>query len=524
MTRYLEFRSRFADHLILYTPDEQNTYQTVHSGRMVAHQDRPHPAREFVFPVTLPAKTSYTYYLYADSADTLTIPLYLHTANGLAETELSARIWMAFYHGLIIAMMVFSLFLFYTLRDRVYLFYIGAIVTHQGIFFTLFDGLGYSFLGLEHPWWSREAISVSLCLAMWMIAQFARVLLNSETEQPHINRLVVWLQHAACVTGILSLFIDYDVSIRLANPVASMTAVLLSFLGLNAYRIGHPSARYFLLSWSTLIIGGLAYSLKSWGFLPSNLFTEYGWQAGSAIEAILLSMAIAERINKETRKRARMQHRVQATQAEALAIQRKANETLERNVRERTEALERANRQLQTLSETDELTGLNNRRSLERQLQQAMEHGVKNGSLVAILLLDLDHFKQVNDTYGHLVGDECLRAFAERLRINSRWPADIVARYGGEEFCILLYRPTAGMAMEAAERIRKNLDQDPLETREGPLRVTVSIGVCAAIPTTEDQSEAFLSAADKALYASKQSGRNRVTFSDALDPDDSVPS
>lgn len=518
VTRYLEFSSRFADQLILYAPDMNKEYQPIHSGRLVRPSDRPYPAREFAFPITVPAKASHTYYLYVDSADTLTVPLYLHTAQGLADAELSGRTWMAFYQGLIAAMTVFSLFLYYILRDRVYLLYIGAIVTHQGVFFTLFDGLGYSYLGLENSWWAREALSVFLCLAMWIITQFARTLLNSDKEQPRFDRIVVWLQHASLIVAVLSIFMDYAISIRIANPIASFTGIVLLVLGINGYRMGNPAARYFLLSWTSLIIGGLAYSMKSWGFMPSNLFTEYGWQAGSAIEAILLSMAISERVNNETQTRIRMQHKAQEAQTKAFMMQRQANETLERNVRERTEALERANRQLQALSETDDLTGLSNRRSLENQLQQALKRGAQSGSTVAVLLLDLDHFKAVNDNHGHLVGDECLRGVAERLRINSRWPADIVARYGGEEFCVLLHRASADMAMDTAERIRRSLDEEPIETRIGPLRVTMSIGVCAVVPTSEYQGDAFLAAADKALYASKQSGRNRVTLTGSIDP------
>jgi len=516
--RFLEFGSLFADHLALYQPTSTGSYRRTDSGRLVPPPERPYTAREFVFPIAVSAQTTQTFYLYVDSADTLTIPLYLHTAAGLADVQLTSRMWLAFYHGLLVPMLISSLFLLIALRDRVYLYYIGALLTHQGLFFLLFDGLGYELLGLEDPWWSRQALAVFLCLAMWMIMQFARVLLDSRQDQPVVDRLLVWIQRAALAAGALGLFLDYSVAIRIANPVASVTAVALLILGVNSYRREHPAARYFLVSWTASIVGGLAYSLKSWTLLPSNLFTEHAWQAGAAIEAIFLSMAIANRIHAETRRRIRLQQQAQKAQAEALAVQREANETLERRVQERTEALGQANQRLQALSETDPLTGLSNRRSLERNLADALAKAALTDSPIALLLLDLDHFKAVNDTRGHLVGDDCLKVVADRLKVNSRWPSDTVARFGGEEFCLLLNRSSVSTALDIAERIRRSFDEEAIATREGPVRVTVSIGLCVATPSQSNQLDAFLAAADRALYAAKTAGRNRTVIAESLAP------
>lgn len=149
--RYLEFRSLFVDHLKLYQPQGEGEYEKIESGRLVTPPGRPYTSRHFVFPITVPPDTDAYYYLYADSADTLTIPLYLHTDDGLQQTELTSRSWLTFFQGLIVTMTVFSLFLLVTLRDRVYGYYIGVIVVHQGLFFTLFNGLGYQYFGLESP-------------------------------------------------------------------------------------------------------------------------------------------------------------------------------------------------------------------------------------------------------------------------------------------------------------------------------------------------------------------------------------
>jgi len=511
LTRYLEFRSLFADRLTFYQPQPGDGYKGIESGRMVIPPERPYSARNFVFPITLPPESDGNYYLYADSADTLTIPLYLHTDTGLQHTRLTSHSWLTFFQGLIATMAVFSLFLLVILRDRLYGYYIGVIVVHQGMFFTLFNGLGYQYFGLESPWWSREALSVLVSLAMWMIMQFTRILLNTRHQQPHLDRLVAAIQFAALIIAGLSLFLDYYLSIRMANPLATVTALALWIVGWNSLRKGNPAARYFLIAWTTLIIGGLAYSLKSWGLVPSNLLTEHGWQIGAAVEAIFLSLAIADRISTESRQRIRMQKEAQEAQSKALDIQRRANETLEQNVRERTEELQEANRKLQQLSDTDQLTGISNRRSLERYLKHAFERAIVSRKSIALLMIDVDHFKPVNDTNGHQVGDDCLTVIAERIRESTRWPADMVARYGGEEFCVVLPATNGQTAMNAGERIRASVANRSIPTRQGPLRLTVSLGVYAAVPVEGDSAEDFLKRADEALYRSKQEGRNRVT-------------
>jgi len=510
LTRYLEFRSLFADELNLYRPKNNDDYQKMASGRLVPPPERPYQSRQFVFPITLAPDSDEIYYLYVDSADTLTIPLYLHTDTGLQHSEMVSRSWLSFFQGLIFTMTVFSLFLLVTLRDQVYGYYIGVIVVHQGLFFTLFNGFGYQYFGLEHPWWSREAMSVLVSVAMWMIMQFTRVLLATRDQQPLLDRLVVAVQYTAVAIAILSVFVDYYLSIRLANPLASATALTLWLVGWNSLRKGHPAARYFLIAWTMLIIGGLAYSLKSWGLVPSNLFTEHSWQIGAAIEAIFLSLAIADRINTESRQRIRLQREAQKAQARALDIQRRANETLEQTVRARTEELRAANQKLKQLSDTDQLTNISNRRSLDRYLRHTYERATVDQRSLAVLLIDVDHFKPINDTYGHQVGDDCLKVVAARIQANARWPADMVARYGGEEFCVVIPAADRDQAIAAGERIRESIVSEPVPTRSGALRLTVSVGLYAAIPREGDSAEHFLQRADQALYRAKQEGRNQV--------------
>ncbi len=179
---------------------------------------------------------------------------------------------------------------------------------------------------------------------------------------------------------------------------------------------------------------------------------------------------------------------------------------------------------LRRASTVDALTEIGNRRLFDRVLRQEWQRGLRQGDAVALLLIDVDHFKRFNDRHGHPAGDACLRAVAAALRGLSRRPADLVARYGGEEFVMLLPQTDRAGAEHVARRVLKVV-QDlrvPLPDVPGGARVTVSVGIAcrpAAPPTWRpsaqlgpDTPENLVATADEALYASKNAGRDRATL------------
>ena len=131
---------------------------------------------------------------------------------------------------------------------------------------------------------------------------------------------------------------------------------------------------------------------------------------------------------------------------------------------------------------------------------------------MTLMMLDIDHFKKFNDTYGHLAGDTCLQAVAKRISEDLRWPGDSVARFGGEEFCVLLSETGSAGANKVAERIRSNIEQLEFRWQNNRIPVTISIGIVAKNPRADDSIEYLISCADQALYKSKAAGRNRATF------------
>lgn len=172
-------------------------------------------------------------------------------------------------------------------------------------------------------------------------------------------------------------------------------------------------------------------------------------------------------------------------------------------------ALERANEQLARLSRTDGLTGLLNRGSWENLVDAEFERYRRYGQATALVMFDIDHFKKVNDTYGHVIGDEVIRHTAAVTQRYFR-QSDSIGRYGGEEFGVILPETDGESARIICERVRMHIARNPVETSAGAIDFTISMGI-AEPGNTPDNYTQWLQQADHALYASKKAGRNKVT-------------
>lgn len=169
-------------------------------------------------------------------------------------------------------------------------------------------------------------------------------------------------------------------------------------------------------------------------------------------------------------------------------------------------------RQLRTLSLEDPLTGLPNRRSLQERLPAELARAHRESSVVSVAMIDIDHFKAFNDFYGHLAGDTCLARVAESIRSTLRRPTDYVARFGGEEFAVVLPGANVDGARKLLQAVRASVERlaIPNENSPGEKTVTVSVGYACSATMDGSGSEEMLNAADVALFAAKDRGRNRV--------------
>ena len=169
------------------------------------------------------------------------------------------------------------------------------------------------------------------------------------------------------------------------------------------------------------------------------------------------------------------------------------------------------NERLESYSFVDGLTKITNRRMLDESIYKEWSRSLRAKTPLAFIMIDLDYFKKYNDHYGHQQGDECLKKIAKILSQIANRSTDVVARYGGEEFVILLVGSTLGEALLRAERIRNDIEQNPVcSFEEKNIFLTVSIGVTQIDPEEDNTIDDMLKRADKALYAAKDKGRNNV--------------
>jgi diguanylate cyclase (GGDEF)-like protein len=196
---------------------------------------------------------------------------------------------------------------------------------------------------------------------------------------------------------------------------------------------------------------------------------------------------------------------------------KEAHHDLERQVRARTAELVELNKRLQELSITDGLTGTYNHRHFIHLLEIEHDRAIRYRRNLSLLMVDIDEFKQVNDGFGHRCGDLVLQHFVSIMKDSVR-RTDIIARYGGDEFGILLPETKKSMAIRVSEKIRKQVEMRPFRWEDKTFRITVSIGVAAALQHGAGDWNGLLNAADQALYRAKGGGRNRVIAFDMVSP------
>ena len=214
--------------------------------------------------------------------------------------------------------------------------------------------------------------------------------------------------------------------------------------------------------------------------------------------------------------------RILGAQAMISIAHARLHDSLERRVAERTAQLEDANRKLATLSATDGLTGLANRRHFDETLNNEWARARRTGQSLVVIMIDVDHFKKYNDCYGHQAGDACLTNVARVLREGARRASDLVARYGGEEFSIVLPNTDACAGQRLAEAMRDAIEQLAMPHQESLLgKVTISVGVALHAAGMERDVATLVRAADAALYRAKHGGRNCVVLAqDTTSPPD----
>ncbi|WP_203301534.1 sensor domain-containing diguanylate cyclase [Marinobacter sediminum] len=478
---------------------------------------RPIQHRNFVVPLTLAAGEQTWIYLRVETTSSMQVPLILWEQNNFLAAEQARSIFEGLYYGIILVMVLYNLFVFMAVKEQSFLHYVGYI-TAMPLFLASLHGVAFQYLWPQATWWNDQAITVFLNLALVFGGTFSLRFINvSPSNHPFLHRWTVGVVVAAAVLAVAGLMVPYKYLILPTILLAFITCSTMLVLSIVRWVQQDPAARYYTFAWVFMLFGGMVLALSKFTVLPRNLLTENATQVGSALGVILLSIALADRLEREKKRVFETQQRLireerkaRMAQEKSLQVQREANTQLEERVQQRTKDLEHLNEQLLELSATDALTRLKNRGHFDRIFQSAVVRAYRYDEMLSLLVLDIDHFKKFNDTYGHLVGDDCLKMVSQCIQKFITRPQDLAARYGGEEFVVLLPETPMSGALQVAERIRMEIEKTAFPVSGDVVHLTVSIGVCSVSPAKADATKDIFKWADEALYEAKGQGRNRV--------------
>jgi signal transduction histidine kinase/CheY-like chemotaxis protein/HPt (histidine-containing phosphotransfer) domain-containing protein len=364
--RWLEVAYPQLDIVELHVPYGHG-YVKMKAGDSRPFSERPILHRHFVFPLRIEPGSESTYYLRVVSDSSRDVPATLWEPQAFQEESLTQYIGQALYFGMLVALGLYNLLLFVALRAKS-LFYYVLFTATSGLALLSFSGIAFQYLWPGLPAWANISGMVCFALNGLMLLLFQRSLLDTKKVVPTLDRVMLgfivlnMLQVAGLAWSLAK-------TIQISIAIDALNMLLAAIVGIACLRRGQRPARYFLIAFSCLVIAGILTALRSFGLLPTNFVTVHGLQIGSAMEMLLLSLALADRFNQVRREK-------EATQQQLVSSLKRSERELEQRVQVRTEELSRANADL---------------RAHEKALEAAKEVAEEASRMKSAFLANMSH-------------------------------------------------------------------------------------------------------------------------------------
>jgi len=416
-----------------------------------------------------------------ETADPMVAPLYMSTMAISQDHEQFETVLYSFIYGVMFALSALTLMLFSVLRQPRYLSY--SLYTGSFVAMTAsYNGIGMALLWPEATAWQQWAPPLLMLCFTSSGLVFAMNFLNTRHHRPLLHRGI-----QAIILGYFALLSVFFVlgnqghALKLAFVVVPIFSGLMLYMGISSWMGGNQSARYFMFGTLLSAIGASITALTVAGLVPYTKLGFYAVDIGMVGDALLLMLALADLVRKNEEARL---------------------------IAERTARI-------------DLLTGLNNRRGFLPVAESLWNLVSRQHRPICVVMADIDHFKDINDQYGHATGDKVLKAIASELDRSSR-ESDILARWGGEEFMLLLPETDEAEAFQVVERFRRNVEQLVVKDRGNEIRCTISAGIAGRDATHITLNQVIIRA-DERLYQAKVQGRNQTCFNTPPDlPDEAL--
>ena len=501
----LEIAYPLLDTLHVYAAAGENVVYQVRTGDSLPFGERPVHHRNFVFPLPGTGPDILHIYIRVQTSSAVQVPMRIYTQDGFFNHNQRSLLLQGVYFGLILAMVLYNAFLFFSLRELPYLFYV-LFTTSYFSFQGVLQGLFQQFV-FHSVWLQNHTLLIFGYASILFANLFAASFLNLRAKNHLLWNILRGVGAISALAAAVSSVLPYEIMVKMMLILAIPSSLLIMAAGFRLWWAGHLPARIFTIAWSTLLISFVLASFNKFGILPRTFWTENIMQIGGVLEVILLSIALAERVNEEKRQR--------------ILVEQQLATSLEEEVQQRTQELnqalaqlEAANAILDEISHTDSLTQIANRRAFDIQLALEYKGARRDGHPLALIMIDIDCFKLFNDTHGHQTGDRVLQEVAGRLAALATRPGDKVFRYGGEEFVVLLRNTDLAGARTVAERMRISIAGTPVDIDGRYYALTISAGISVFASregaSSPGSAEDLILRADRCLYHAKENGRNRL--------------
>ena len=464
----LSIETAWLDRVEVYFRHQGRTVASYRVGDERAFTERPIASRYFIFEHAFGQGVSDVFVRVA-TPDPMVVPIYLLNPETSRLRQIQQALSYGLVYGFLFALMAYNAILYFSLRSSRYLFYTVYLAMFV-IMNVAYTGHGFAWFWRDSPPWQQWSNPVLMFLYGVSGLVFASRFLDLRVYFPRINKAVIaYCAAFGVLLGAAILLGSQKHALLAAFSFVFLFTGIMLVLGLLSVRAGQKPARYFLVAAFAGMVGAVLTTLSTWGFIPHNSWTFRAVEIGMMVDATLLALALA--------------YQLRVGQEERLRAER--------------------------LAQLDPLTGLNNRRAFYDKTSPLWAQVNRHGHVASVMLIDVDHFKRLNDEHGHAHGDEVLKVLANILRHSVR-QGDVLARWGGEEFIVFLPDTAQEAALALAERLRAEFAETPVAHEAGATRVTASFGI-AEKADQHPTLDALIAAADECLYQSKQNGRNRVT-------------